>query len=66
MMATSGADAVGEIFHVLQQRPVSRVIVPASLPGLEAGGLRRLQQACPVPVVLAPRKNTDRALPIAS
>ena len=65
-IATSGADAVGEIFHVLQQRPVSRVIVPASLPGLEAGGLRRLQQACPVPVVLAPRKNTDRALPIAS
>ena len=65
-IATSGADAVGEIFHVLQQRPVSRVIVPASLPGLEAGGLSRLQQVCPVPVVLAPPLDPNRSLPIAS
>ncbi len=54
-ISTSGTDAVSEIFHVLQQRPVNRVIVPASLPGLEATGLSRLLQACPVPVVVAPR-----------
>ena len=55
-ISTSGSDAVGEIFHVLQQRPVNRVIVPASLPGLDAGGLARLLQVCPVPVVVAPRR----------
>ena len=65
-ISTSGADAVGEIFHVLQHRPVSRVIVPSSLPGLDAGGLRRLQQVCPVPVVVAPRLQPDGSLPIAS
>lgn len=54
-ISTSGSDTVGEIFHVLQHRPVSRVIVPASLPGLEAGGLAKLLQVCPVPVVVAPR-----------
>jgi hypothetical protein len=54
-ISTSGADAVNEIFHAMQQRPVNRVIVPASLPGLEAVGLSRLLQACPVPVVVAPR-----------
>ena len=54
-ISTSGADAVSEIFHVLQQRPVNRVIVPASLPGLDATGLSRLLQVCPVPVVVAPR-----------
>ncbi len=53
-ISTSGSDAVGVIFHVLQHRPVSRVIVPASLPGLEAGGLAKLLQVCPVPVVVAP------------
>jgi hypothetical protein len=65
-ISTSGADAVGEIFHVLQHRPVNRVIVPASLPGLDAAGLHRLQQACPVPVVVAPRVDQNGALPIAS
>jgi hypothetical protein len=59
-ISTSGSDAVGEIFHVLQQRPVHRVIVPASLPGLDGGGLARLMRACPVPVVVAPN------LPMAS
>ena len=59
-ISTSGDDAVGEIFHVLQRRPVHRVILPASLPGLHGGGLARLMQACPVPVVVAPN------LPIAS
>ena len=53
-ISTSGSDAVNEIFHVLQHRPVSRVIVPASLPGLEAGGLAKLLKVCPVPVVVAP------------
>jgi hypothetical protein len=66
-ISTSGSDAVGEIFHVLQHRAVNRVIVPASLPGLEAGGLARLLQVCPVPVVVAPRVGPDgAALPIAS
>ena len=66
-ISASGADAVGEIFHVLQHRPVNRVVVPASLPGLEAGGLARLQQICPVPVVVAPRADPNTAnLPIAS
>ena len=54
-ISTSGDDAVSEIFHVLQHRPVSRVIVPASLPGLAAGGLAKLLKVCPVPVVVAPR-----------
>jgi hypothetical protein len=66
-ISTAGADAVGEIFHVLQHRPVNRVIVPASLPGLEAGGLARLLQVCPVPVVVAPRVDPNAAdLRIAS
>ena len=45
-ISTSGADAVNEIFHVLQQQPVSRVIVPASLPGLEAGRLVEAAAGC--------------------
>jgi hypothetical protein len=66
-ISTSGSDAVGEIFHVLQHRPVSRVIVPASLPGLGTGGLAKLLQVCPVPVVVAPRiESNDPALRIAS
>lgn len=66
-ISTSGSDAVGEIFHVLQHRPVSRVIVPASLPGLDAGGLAKLLQVCPVPVVVAPRvENNTPDFPIAS
>ena len=66
-ISTSGSDAVGEIFHVLQHRPVSRVIVPASLPGLDAGGLAKLLQVCPVPVVVAPRVDNDTPVfPIAS
>ncbi|MGZ6985994.1 MAG: hypothetical protein ACXVKP_13900 [Ilumatobacteraceae bacterium] len=58
-ISTSGSDAVNEIFHVLQHRPVARVIVPASLPGLEGQGLTRLLQACPVPVVVAPSVTPD-------
>jgi hypothetical protein len=54
-VSTSGSDAVSEIFHVMQRRPVSRVIVPASLPGLEQVGLLKLLRVCPVPVVVAPR-----------
>ena len=65
-ISTSGSDAVNEIFHVLQHRPVSRVIVPASLPGLEANGLARLLKVCPVPVVVAPPAAPAAPFPIAS
>lgn len=65
-ISTSGADAVNEIFHVLQNRPVSRVIVPASLPGLESGGLAKLLRVCPVPVVVAPAARPGAPFPIAS
>jgi hypothetical protein len=68
-ISTAGSDAVSEIFHLLQQRPVNRVIVPASLPGLEGVGLSRLLQACPVPVVVAPRVEVggpEATFPIAS
>ena len=60
-ISTSGSDTVGEIFHVLQHRPVSRVILPASLPGLTGGGLGRLLHACPVPVLVAPRAQAGPA-----
>jgi hypothetical protein len=53
-VSTHGSDAVSEIFHVLQQQTVSRVIIPASLPGLEASGLSKLLRMCPIPVVVAP------------
>jgi hypothetical protein len=68
-MSTSGADAVNEIFHVLQRQPITRVIVPASLPRLEAVGFSKLLRMCPVPVVVAPRVETggpDTTFPIAS
>jgi hypothetical protein len=65
-ISTSGSDAVNEIFHVLQHRPVSRVIVPASLPGLEAGGLAKLLKVCPVPVVVAPPAAPGAPFRIAS
>ena len=54
---------------MLQQQPVSRVIVPASLPGVEAVGLSKLLRMCPVPVVVAPRVDAggpDTTFPIAS
>jgi hypothetical protein len=54
-ISTTGSDAVGEILNVLEHRTISRVIVPASLPGLEGPGLANLLQMCPVPVMLAPR-----------
>ena len=65
-ISTSGSDAVNEIFHVLQHRPVNRVIVPASLPGLEAGGLAKLLKVCPVPVVVAPAAAPGAPFRIAS
>ena len=68
-ISTSGADPVNEIFHVLQRQPVTRVIVPASLPGLEAVGFSKLLRMCPVPVVVAPRVKEggpDSTFPIAS
>ena len=66
-ISTSGSDAVGEIFHVLQHRAVNRVILPASLPGLGDGGLAKLLQVCPVPVLVAPRAEAGASpLPIAS
>ncbi|MEP7204474.1 MAG: hypothetical protein ABI894_17810 [Ilumatobacteraceae bacterium] len=66
-ISTSGPDAVNEIFHVLQQRPVNRVIVPASLPGLRVAGLSRLLKVCPVPVIVAPRvEATAPDFPMAS
>jgi hypothetical protein len=52
-ISTSSSDAVTDIFQVLQRRQVNRVIVPASLPGLQHGGLSRLESLCPVPVVVA-------------
>jgi hypothetical protein len=66
-ISTAGSDAVNEIFHVLQDRPIHRVIVPASLPGLEAAGLSKLLRVCPVPVIVAPRAGAGDALfPMAS
>jgi hypothetical protein len=68
-ISSSGADAVDEIFNVLQRQPVTRVIVPASLPGLEAVGFSKLLRMCPVPVVVAPRvddRGPDTTFPIAS
>ena len=66
-ISTAGSDAVNEIFHLLQDRPVSRVIVPASLPGLEKAGLSKLLRVCPVPVTVAPLVGLgDPAFPIAS
>jgi hypothetical protein len=60
-ISTSGSDGVQAILDALEHRPVSRVVVPASLPGFEGGGLVRLMQACPVPVVLAPQVATTSA-----
>jgi hypothetical protein len=60
------SDAVGEIFHLLQQQPVSRVILPASLPGVEASGLSKLVRMCPVPIVVAPVVGRPPELSIAS
>ena len=54
-ISTTGADPVQEIFHVLEHRPVHRVIVPAGLAGLEGDGLVTLVRLCPVPVVVAGR-----------
>jgi hypothetical protein len=54
-ISTNGSDAVQAILDALEQRSVSRVVVPASLPGLDGGGLARLLQACPVPVLVAPQ-----------
>jgi hypothetical protein len=66
-ISAAGSDPVNEIFHLLQDRPVHRVIVPASLPGLEAGGLSKLLRACPVPVIVAPRADVgDGSFPMAS
>ena len=59
-LTANGADSVVSIMDAMQRRNVQRVIVPASLPGLEGGLLRTLFKVCPVPVVVAP------ALPIAS
>jgi hypothetical protein len=66
-VSTAGSDAVNEIFHVLQDRPVSRVIVPASLPGLEGAGLSKLLRVCPVPVTVAPLVGVgEPGFPLAS
>jgi hypothetical protein len=68
-ISTSGDDAVNEIFHVLQRQPVTRVIVPASLPAVEAVAFSKLLRMCPVPVVVAPRAGIggpDGTFPIAS
>jgi len=65
-VATHSSDAVAEIFHILQQQPVSRVIVPASLPGFEAAGLSKLMRMCPVPVVVAPVVAGTTKFPVAT
>jgi hypothetical protein len=66
-ISTTGDDGVHAILDVMQHRIIDRVIVPASLPGLGAGGLGVLLRVCPVPVVVAPRQPaTGEALSIAS
>jgi len=65
-VSTNGSDPVSEIFYILQQHPISRVIIPASLPGLEAAGLSRLMRMCPVPVVVAPAAGGTRGFSMAS
>lgn len=68
-ISTSGDNAVSEIFHVLQRGPVARVIVPASLPGLQGSELSKLLRMCPVPVVVAPQVDDGgpgATFPIAS
>ena len=66
-ISTTGSDAVSEILHVMQHRPVNRVILPASLPGLDGTGLANLLRLCPVPVLVAPRvENSASEFPIAS
>ena len=59
-VSTSGS-VLNEIFHVMQNRSVNRVIVPASLPGLDHSGLVNLLQVCPVPVVVAPLVESNGA-----
>ena len=59
-ISSNSSDSVVSIMDAMQRRNVQRVIVPASLPGLEGSLLRTLFQICPVPVVVAP------ALPLAS
>ena len=65
-ISTHGSDAVEEIFHLLQQQPVSRVILPSSLPGVEANGLAKLVRMCPVPVVVAPAAGCPTQFSMAS
>lgn len=59
-ISSNSSDSVVSIMEALGRRNVQRVIVPASLPGLDGGLLRTLFQICPVPVMIAP------ALPLAS
>jgi hypothetical protein len=66
-ISTSGSDGVQAILDALEHRTVSRVVVPASLPGFEGGGLAKLIKACPVAVLVAPRVATSASeLRIAS
>ena len=65
-ISTNGSNAVGEIFHMLQQQPVMRVILPASLPGIAATDLSRLVRMCPVPVIVAPAAGRATELSMAS
>jgi hypothetical protein len=58
-ISTTAIDGVEAILDVLEHRLVNRVIVPASLPGLEGGRLERLLQVCPVPVTVAPHGVTS-------
>jgi hypothetical protein len=60
-ISTAGSNAVQSILDVLQSRVIDRVVIPASLPGLAGGALRLLLQVCPVPVVVAPKIDTNGA-----
>lgn len=65
-IATVGSDVLAEIFSVLAQRNVDKVIVPSDLAGLERRGLAELIRLCPVPVVVAPVEAPRTAVSMAS
>lgn len=54
-ICTAGSDVVAEVFRLLEQRNVHRVVVPPTLAGLGREELARLVRLCPVPVVVAPK-----------
>lgn len=53
-VSTVGTDAVAEILHAAQHHHATRVVVPASLPGLRGAALDDLAHRSTAPVVVAP------------